>query len=207
MVRDRLLRVASYAAVGSAFLGVVALVGFVVVVGSGTISEGAESPSFFVPTGAALGAIVLLGIALVGLFLYQEESLGPTGVAAFLVALVGTFLAAGGQWTYVFVVPHFAESVPELINEGSGTVVAGFVLSYAVLAVGWIWFGTETLKTGLFPRGAVYTLIGGAAIAFLPLPSRTLVLSVAVAFLGTRLRKSGGNARRELAVASRQLFE
>jgi hypothetical protein len=57
-----------------------------------------------------------------------------------------------------------------MINEGSGSVLAGFVLSYAVLAVGWILFGLATLRAGIFPRWASLLVVAGAAIAFLPLP-------------------------------------
>lgn len=191
MSRNRFLSVAAIAAFGAAALAVAALIGFIVVVGSETISEGARSPAFFLPTGAALGSLVLLGIALVGLFLYQEPHLGRFGVGAFVIALAGTILAAGASWTYVFVVPYFSEAVPELINESSGTVLAGFVVSYAVLAVGWVLFGIATLQVGMFPRRAAIVLIAGGVISFLPLPSRTLVLSLAVAYLGKVLWKVG----------------
>ena len=192
MSRNLLFRVASYASLGAALLAITALVGFLVVVGSGTISEGAQSAAFFVPTGAALGSMVLLGVALVGLFLFQEARLGSKGVFAFLLALVGTLLAAGAQWTYVFVVPYFADSVPELINESAGVVLAGFVLSYAVLALGWVLFGVATLRAGVLPRRGAIAMIVGAAISFLPLPSRTLVLTLATAYLCNALRKETG---------------
>lgn len=189
MDRDLFLRMAAAAGLGSALLAVAALVGFLVVVGSGTISEGAVSTGWFFPTGAVLGSTVLLGIAAVGLFLHQEGRLGSLGVAGFVVALVGTMLAAGGQWTYVFVLPYFAEAVPEMLNESSGTVVAGFVLSYATLSLGWLMFGLASRKTGLLPRRGVIVMMVGAAIALIPLPSRTLILSLAVAYLGAHLRK------------------
>ena len=192
MSRNLVLRVASYASLGSAILAITALVGFIVVVGSGTISQGARSAGFFVPTGAALSSVLLLGIALVGLFLYQEARLGPRGVVAFVIALVGTMLAAGAQWTYVFVVPYFSDSVPELIDESSGVVLVGFVLSYALLALGWVSFGIATLKAGVLPRRGAIAMIAGAAISFLPLPSRTLVLTLAVAYLGGALRRDTG---------------
>ena len=193
MSRDLLIRVGGYAGVGAAVLAIVALVGFIVVVGSGTISEGAASAAFYLPTGAALLSTVLLGIALVGLFRYQEERLGTMGVFAFLVALAGTFLSAGAQWTYVFVVPYFAEPAPELINESSGPVLAGFLLSYALLAIGWVLFGVATKRAGLLPNKGAVAMIVGAAIAFFPLPSRTLVLALAVAYLGNLLRKNAGS--------------
>ena len=187
MARTSFIRAAKWASVGAAVLAVAALVGFLTVVGSDTISEAAGSPTFYVPATAALASSILLVVGLVGLFLYQEEQLATLGVTGFLIALVGTTLAAGGQWTYVFVVPHFAGPVPELINESTGSVLAGFVLSYAVAAVGWVLFGLATLRTRIFPRWATFLLVAGGAIAFLPLPSRTLVLALAVGYLGYRM--------------------
>jgi hypothetical protein len=87
----------------------------------------------------------------------------------------------------VFVVPHFAGVTPELVNESTGSVLAGFVLSYAVLALGWILFGLATLRAAVFPRWAALLIVAGGAIAFLPLPSRTLVLAIGVGLLGVRL--------------------
>lgn len=187
MARTAFVRLAGAAGIASAALAVAALVGFVVVVGSDPIADAATGAGFYVPALAALASVALLGLALVGLFLHQEERLGRLGAAAFGLALVGTIAAAGAQWTYVFVVPHFAPVVPELVNESTGSVLAGFVVSYALLALGWILAGLATLRTGLFPRWMPLLLVGGAAIAFLPLPSRTLVLTVAAALLGLRM--------------------
>ena len=192
MSRRSLIRIAGSAGIGSAALALIALVGFFVVVGSKTISEGAESPAFYLPTGAALLSTVLLGVALIGLYLYQEAHLGTMGVVSFLIALTGTFLAAGAAWTYVFVVPYFAEPAPELIDESSGPVLAGFLLSYAVLALGWVLFGIATKKAGLLPNKGAIAMIVGAAIAILPMPSRTLILALAVAYLGNHMRESSG---------------
>jgi len=51
----------------------------------------------------ALGSAVLLAIGLVGLHLHEEARLGAFGAGGFALALAGTVVAAGGQWTYVFV--------------------------------------------------------------------------------------------------------
>jgi hypothetical protein len=175
------------ACVGAALLAIAALVGFVTIVGSETIADAAHDWTFYIPATFALGSAVLLAIGLAGLYLHQETRLGAFGAAGFVLALAGTILAAGGQWTYVFVVPHFAGVTPELVNESTGSVLAGFVLSYAVLALGWILFGLATLRAAVFPRWAALLIVAGGAIAFLPLPSRTLVLAIGVGLLGVRL--------------------
>lgn len=187
MARIVLIRISAVACVGTALLALAALVGFVTVVGSDRIADAARNWTFYVPATFALGSALLLAVALVGLYLHQEERLGPFGAIGFAVALAGSVIAAGGQWTYVFVVPHFAGVTPELVNESTGSVLAGFVLSYAVLALGWILFGLASLRAAVFPRWASLLIVAGAAIAFLPLPSRTLVLAIAVGLLGVRL--------------------
>jgi hypothetical protein len=187
MARTTLTWLGAASCVAAAIFAIAALVGFLAVVGSGQIADAATSAGFYVPATAAFGSAALLGLGLVGLYLHQEERFGALGAVGFAIALLGTIAAAGGQWTYVFVVPHFAPVVPEMINESTGSVLAGFVLSYAVLALGWILFGMATLRAGIFPRWAALLVVAGAAIAFLPLPSRTLVLAVAVAILGLRL--------------------
>ena len=197
MLRGTLYRIAGTAGLSSAALAIAALIGFLVVVGSDKISAAALTPAFFVPTVAALASTICLVIALVGLYLAQEQELGRSGLIAFLVALAGTCLAAGAQWTYVFALPYFSEAVPQLIDESSGTVLAGFLLSYAVLAIGWTWFGVASLKAGVFSRRAAITMIVGGAIAFLPMPSRTLILSLAVASLAVQLRRRTEPVRTE----------
>ena len=187
MARSALIRTCAAACVGAALLAIAALVGFVTIVGSDKIADAARDWTFYVPATFALGSAVLLAIGLAGLYLHQEARLGPFGAAAFVLALAGTVFAAGGQWTYVFVVPYFAGVAPELVNESTGSVLAGFVLSYAVLALGWILFGLATLRAAVFPRWGALLIVAGAAIAFLPLPSRTLVLAIAVGLLGARL--------------------
>jgi hypothetical protein len=196
MARTTLIRLGAISCVGTAVLAVVALIGFFAVVGTDPIADAAGDAAFYVPAAAAFGSAALLGIGLVGLYLRQEEQFGVFGAVGFAIALLGTIAAAGGQWTYVFVVPHFAPAVPEMINESTGSVLAGFVLSYAVLALGWILFGLATLRAGIFPKWASFLVVAGAAIAFLPLPSRTLVLAVAVAILGLRLLRSARAAER-----------
>jgi hypothetical protein len=156
-----------------------------IVVGGDSLSEAATSATFILPSGAQLLAMLLLAFGLVALYVRQAESFGALGrmkVAGFFLALIGTTLAAGVLWSQVFVVPRLAEAAPEVVDRGTGSVLAGFLLSFLLLGSGWVVFGAATLRTRVFPRWAVILLIVGAVLAILPFPSRALVLEVAAAF-------------------------
>ena len=191
MSQRLVIRLGSYSAIVSLLLALGALVGFLVSVGlSGKISEVAGSTGFYIAAACALGSLALLPLALVALWLQQQDRVGRFGALAFAAALVGTMLAVGAQWTYLFVVPYFAEAAPELVNESRGIALAGFLISYAALAVGWITFGVATMRTKLFPRWAAALLIAGGAISIAPMPSRTLVLALALALLGFQVLRA-----------------
>jgi hypothetical protein len=119
----------------------------------------------------------------VALYVRQAEAFGALGIAGFFLALIGTTLAAGALWSQVFVVPRLAE----VADRGTGSVLAGFLLSFLIFGVGWVVFGAATLRTRVFPRWAAILLIVGAVLAILPFPSRALVLEVAAACLGFTL--------------------
>lgn len=190
MSLSHLARLAAPAGVTAAVLALAALVLFGVVVGPGTISQAATSPAFYAPTVAALGSTLALLVALIALFVRQSGELGVAGLMGFLVALVGTVLGAGGYWTYVFVLPYLAETAPAVADQSSGSVLVGFVASFFIMGVGWLLFAAATLRTGIYPRWTVILVMVGATVTIVPMPSRTLVLAVAVACAGLAERRT-----------------
>jgi hypothetical protein len=188
------IRLGAYAAIASLLFALAALVGFLVAVGSDEIADAAGSAGWYVASSCALASLLLLPLALLALWLVQRDRMTSFGTWAFMSALLGTMLAIGASWTYVFVVPHFAQAAPELVNEGSGVLLAGFLVSYAALALGWVAFAFATLRTKAFPRWVVVLLIVGGAIAILPMPSRTLVLALALALAGRQLLRHASRA-------------
>jgi len=188
--RPHLVRWGTRAAVAAPVLSA-----FSIVVGIPVITEElrevAGSPRWVLVTASALALLLLLGLALLALYLVQEHRLGALGHAGALVALAGTVLAAGGAWDSVFTVPYLAEVAPGVLDRGtSGPLLAGYVGSYLVFVVGWAAFAVATLRARVLPRGASIALLAGALLAILPAPTalRTLVLTVAVAVLATRRR-------------------
>jgi hypothetical protein len=187
MQKGLAIRLGAYAGIASLVFALAALVGFLAAVGSDEIADAAGSAGWYFASSAALASLLLLPLALLALWLVQRDRMTSLGTWAFTAALLGTMLAIGASWTYVFVVPHFAETAPELVNEGTGVLLAGFLISYAALALGWVAFGFATLRTTAFPRWVAVLLIFGGAIAILPMPSRTLVLALALALMGLQL--------------------
>jgi hypothetical protein len=181
------IRLGAYAAIASLVLALAALASFLVAVGSDEIADAAGSAGFYFASSCALASLLLLPLALLALWLVQRDRMTSFGTWAFIAALLGTMLAVGASWTYVFVVPYFAEAAPELVNGGSGVLLAGFLISYAALALGWVAFALATLRTKTFPRWEAVLLIFGGGIAILPMPSRTLVLALALALIGMQL--------------------
>lgn len=185
------VRMGGVAAVASALFAALSFVLYLVIVGGGRISEAATSATFFLPSGSQLLAMLLLLMGLVALFVRQADVFGTLGLAGFLLALVGTAMAVGALWSQVFVVPRVAEVAPAIADTGSGSVLAGFLLSFLLFGAGWLVFGVATFRTRVFPRWAVILLIVGAVISILPLPSRALVLEIAAACLGLTLLTEG----------------
>jgi hypothetical protein len=118
------------------------------------------------------------------LYVRQTEASGTLRLAGFFLALTGTTLAAGALWSQVFVVPRLAEAAPEVADRGTGSVLAGLLLSFLIFRMGWVMFRVATLPTRVFPRWDVILLITAAVLAILPFPSGALVLEVAAACLG-----------------------
>jgi len=126
------------------------------------------------------------------------------GLAGFLVALVGTGLFVGMFWTLAFVVPSAAIEAPAFLDaeETAGPLDMGFMLSGIAVAVGWALFGVATLRARVFPRRAAIVLIVGALLTVLPLPATTLLIDVAVAWLGLSLLSEQGRSTAETSIGA-----
>lgn len=147
----------------------------------------AASIRLIVANAATLSVLLLLTIALVGLHLHAANRLRAVGQVAFVGALIGTVLAAGGAWDSLFALPYIAEQAPEMLDAPTGgTLLAGFVVSYLVLVIGWSSFTIASLRAGLIPRAPAIVLVIGAVLAILPAPTalRLLPLAVGAALAG-----------------------
>jgi hypothetical protein len=146
------------------------------------VAETAATGAFFVQQLLFLLGTVLILFGLFGLYDSQSEATGILGLVGFLIAFLGTALAAGAGWAQAFISPRIAELAPRLLEVPN----FAFPLLFAVFAVGWLLFGIATLRAGVYPRAAAILLIVGAVLTFVAflLPASAFVLGIGVAWLG-----------------------
>jgi hypothetical protein len=106
-------------------------------------------------------------------------------------------MVAGIEWSATFIGPWLAEAAPEVLDsEPLGMLAIGFILSFVLLALGWLLFGLTSLQARVLPRGAAVLLMVGAVsifvILFLELPGSTVVFGAALAWMGYALWTGAG---------------
>ena len=141
-------------------------------------------------TSSLLGlvALIALVLGLVALASRPELQRGA-GAVGWTVAVIGTVLTAGGQWTQLFLLPGLAGPAPELAAGGIGTVVAGYIASFVVLGAGWLLVGIALLRAGGVPRSIAWAVIIGGLVCIAPLPARFVVVAVAASLLSRHLTR------------------
>lgn len=149
-------------------------------------------------------AAILLPLGLVGLYARQSETSGFLGLAGFFVAFAATVVVAGLFWVGSLLIPTIVQlspgAAPEIFN---AEATPGFSASVIAFAVGWLLFGLAALQARVHPPVAVILLIIGAVVAVIPLPLSTVVLGVAIAWLGYGLFRSIGDTGEESSRPSR----
>lgn len=145
------------------------------------MSEAGATGRFTIAAVATLAALIALVAALLGLYLAQHRRLHRLGHTGLLIGFTGTVLAAGGAWDTLFTVPYLAEQAPAVLDvDTSGSLLAGFVISYLTLVVGWVLFGVATLRARVLPRAGSIVMLVGAVLAFFPAPTSLRILPLAV---------------------------
>lgn len=154
-----------------------------------TTGDGELETSPLATASSALLLVALLGIgatAMAALARMREAGRGIGGVA---VAVLGTVLVAGGTWAALFVMPAIAAEAPEVLDGELAGIIVGYIASYAVFTVGWVWTGAALVRAGLVPTWVgVLVAVGGVA-AFVPSPEpvRVLVIGIAASLLSRYL--------------------
>jgi len=132
-----IVRWGGLAAVGAGALYVLAefldLYNFTLAGGGERFSNVAATAPYAVEALLFLLGDVLLLFGLFGLYVRQSETAGTLGLVGLLVALLGTALVAGFDWTGLFIAPVLADAAPELLD---ADFLPGYILSSLVFLVG-----------------------------------------------------------------------
>lgn len=198
MSYSSLLRWSGLAAlVGGGLLAILSILEFILF-GGQPGSAAVMSGAWIVVEVSWILAAVLIILGLAGLYGRQAERAGSLGLIGFLLAVTGTVMASGVDWSAAFVGPWLARiGSPEILDaEPSGSMLAGFLLSYGLWVLGWLLFGLASLRAGVLPRGPALLLIVGAVLAFamgvLEIPFELVVFGAAVAWMGYALWSGAG---------------
>lgn len=162
-----LLRPAALLAGPTALLSI-GLLAVALVVSGGDDLAMAASPVAIASSAVGLVSLLLLLLAVLPLTAAVPVLREDAGTRAVAAALIGTALAAGGQWTMVFVLPGLAEAAPSVATSGLGSVIAGYVVSFIVLGAGWAWVAFVLRRAPGVGRGLRIALFVGAALCVTP---------------------------------------
>lgn len=160
--------------------------------GNQPYSEAAASGTWVIVQAAYILVFMLVGLGLIGLYIFHAQQAGPLGLVAFLLAFIGGMLATGAAWSEAFWSAWLAGSAPEILStDPSGVLLAGAVLTIVVFTLGWLLFGIASLRGGFLPRGSAALLIIGILLylvgSLLELPFAGVIFGAAVGWMGYAL--------------------
>jgi hypothetical protein len=159
-------------------------------------TSGAMEMSVLAPVGGVAGMAAAIALLLGTLGLHEEirDDLDGRGAVPLVVIVAGCALVTGAMWSMAFVVPGLASVAPATLDEPMTSVVAGFVVSHAVLGIGALCWAVIAGRAGALTKGMSRLLIAGALLCLTPLPTRFLLLSVGIT-LATRQLSAAPIAR------------
>jgi hypothetical protein len=185
-------------------LGIVAGPAVVVAFGlfvTGIVTVGEDALDGTLPATASSAAMLVAVLAIGAAALAALARLREAGraVSGSAVAVVGSVLVAGGSWAALFVISALATEAPEALEADLVNTVIGYIASYAVFAVGWLWTGIALLRAGLVSTWLGVATAAAGVIAFVPSPEpfRVLFIGVVASFLAHRLATVVPDAARE----------
>ena len=173
------------------------------VIGLVTAGEADLDTSPLAVASSALLLVALLGIGATALAVLARGRASGRGMPGAAVAVVGTVLVAGGGWAALFVLPGLAAEAPEVLENGLTSVVVGYIASYVVFTLGWVWTGVALVRSRLVPTWLGALVAVGGALAFVPAPEafRLLVIGGAVSLVARRLTAPAASRVTEAAAA------
>ncbi len=180
MTLDQLHRSATRAGLAAAAVGIPAdLFHFTIE----SRAAASQSVAFRLHGIALVLAFTLLMLALAGIVLAQRDRAGRLGRIGGLLALLGTALVIGDLAKEAFALPL----APAELGDPQGFFLAVVVVSFALLALGWLLTAVAAHRAGVASGRAAALLGIGAVLAFPPIPGAYVVLLLGVAVVAGRL--------------------
>jgi hypothetical protein len=156
--------------------------------------ETSQNPIFIAAKIIYLAGFIVLMFALIAVYGLENQRAGRLGVAAFVVAVVGTMMLAGDMWFESFAVPWWAAGpgAQGLTSQPSLIMALGAISSYGLFAAGWTLFGIASARARVFPLViSIAIIIGGIAGYRALLAPFGIPLGLALTALGIWIVKRG----------------
>jgi hypothetical protein len=168
MSAGTLLRLSGLAGIVAGCLIIISeiLAMFVGLMDMATMAKTPLSPTWVPLNLLQLFGVILLLLALVGLYARQAAAAGGLGLIAFLVAFLGTAMFVGTGWSNAFTPPVVARANPNLLMGFPPSPLGEAVLYTAVLfALGLVLFGITVIRAGVLPRTGGWLLVAGGVLS------------------------------------------
>ena len=131
---------------------------------------------------------MLLLLGLVALFARQSGNMSAFGNFSFVLASVGTLMIFGFAWALLFVFPAVAASAPAVLDKMAGEPGIGIVLTLLMLTLGWLLFGSASLRAKIVPAGSAWMVMAGSILALvlniMQIPFSWVIFDIGVIWMG-----------------------
>jgi len=192
MTLDSLVRAARRAGIAAAVLGIPADAFHFTMTSR---ADASQSLAFRLHGLGLLTAFTLTLVALAALLLVQQGRAGRLGAAGGVLTLFGTTFVIGDLAKETFALPL----APEVIDKAEGYYLLVVVVSFLVLATGWVLTAIALRRTGLLSGPATALLVVGAVLAIPPMPGSYILLLVGIAVAVLQLPVTAASERAPLA--------
>ena len=188
MNKHTLIRWGGLAALIASALSIAIEIVLMVTIKNEAYSTAAMTTEWSVLYTLRLIAIMLLMLGLVALFAHQSQKMRAFGVAAFVIASIGTMLIFGFAWALLFVFPVMAEAVPAFLDTMANEPGIGIVFTLFLITIGWFLFGLASLQAKVLPAGSAWMVMVGAFLALglniMQVPFSWVIFDIGVIWMG-----------------------
>jgi hypothetical protein len=164
-----LLRWGGLSALLCGVIGIGGEIGFFFAVGQRPYSVAAPTIQWLVLLLLMLASTILGMLGLTALYARQSQNAGRLGLISFVIAAIGTMMHFGHLWSATFVTPVLAAGAPNFLEamlaDTTTQLAAGVLLTWLLMAAGWLLFGIASLRARVLPNGSAWVVTLGAILS------------------------------------------